>query len=85
MLFLGSGYVNEALFTFSRRGHFKLVHDGYTFHKRDSQTRTDGSVVWRCDLYRTPDIKCRALAVSKRFDSKEKVRFVGQHQHPSDQ
>lgn len=84
LFLLDSDFVHEALFTFSRRGHFKLVQDGYTFHKRDSVNRTDGSVVWRCDNYRTPDVKCRAIAVSKRFDTRERVKFCGEHLHPPD-
>lgn len=77
--------MDEAEFTFSKRGFFHLIHDGYTFHKRDSQTNKQGSIVWRCDLYRAHKNKCKAVAFTKTFDCIDRVKFLGEHNHPPSQ
>lgn len=80
--------MDEALFTFSRRGRLKLVQDGanqsvYTFYNRDGTTTDNNNTVfWRCDHFYMPKINCRATAYTERVDSKERVRFVGKHNHP---
>lgn len=83
--FLDSDFMDEAEFTFSKRGFFHLIHDGYTFHKRDSQTNKQGSIVWRCDLYRAHKNKCKAVAFTKTFDCIDRVKFLGEHNHPPSQ
>lgn len=74
------GFVEEAEFTFSRRGHFKLVRVGYIFYKREEGS--GGRVAWHYQHYATPGIRCRVTAQTKRINSQEKVKVFGEHLHP---
>lgn len=75
------GYNHEATFTISRRGHLKLVHNEYEFTKVRF-SKTTSTTAWRCALpHSFPQFQCDAKAFTKKFDSMQMLKMVGEHTH----
>lgn len=83
MCFSGfEGYEEEACFTLSMRGQFKLVHLGYGYTKMCTSTMS-GITTWRCALNQSyPHLKCRAKCYTRQVGVFQKVKQIGDHTHP---
>lgn len=81
--FFCAGFIEEATFTLSNRGQFKLIHDGYGYNKVNF-SNASGITTWRCSLNQTyRDLKCYAKAYTKQVGSIQKVKKLGEHTHPA--
>lgn len=69
-------FKDEATFTISRMGHFKLAHDGFTYLKL---RKVNDSTRWRCSRYHYS--KCRGKAITQKINSVEMVKAYGTHNH----
>lgn len=77
------GFDEEATFTLSNRGQFKLIHRSFGYNKM-SVSMQSGITTWRCALNQSyPDLKCKAKAYTKQFGSLQKVKIIGDHTHAS--
>lgn len=76
------GYIEEACFTLSARGQFKLVHMGYGYTKMCVSSVT-GITTWRCASNGSyPELKCRAKCYTRQVGVLQRVKSVGDHTHP---
>lgn len=77
-----SDFKDEATFTMTSRGHFKLLHGGFEFIKNGINKRGD-LTYWHCSTkYKS---HCKGKAQTRRIDTREMVRASGVHNHlPSD-
>lgn len=74
-LFLNTEFPEEATFTLSKKGHFKLINNGFCyikFMKSKNLTR------WRCSKYA---LECKAKAITKKINSIEMVKVYNPHNH----
>lgn len=79
--FLFVGFDEEATFTLSARGQYKLIHDNYDYNKMNFSTAS-GITTWRCGLNQSyPYLKCRAKAHTKQVGSIQKVKVIEKHTH----
>lgn len=75
------GFIYEATFTLSRRGHLKLVHDEYEYTKVRYSTST-GVTTWRCALpHSFPQFKCDVKAFTQQTGSSHMAKIIGEHTH----
>lgn len=76
------GFDEEACFTLSMRGQFKLVHSGYGYTKMCVSSMS-GITTWRCALNQSyPHLKCRAKCYTRQVGIFQKVKQIGDHTHP---
>lgn len=75
------GFDEEATFTLSARGQFKLIHENFDYVKMSvSQT---GITKWRCGKNQSfPHLKCKAKAETIEVGQIQKVKIIGTHTHP---
>lgn len=79
-ILFSKGFDDFAEFTFTSRGHRKLIHNQFYYNK-SCETKT-GKIDWRCALSHSyPTLKCRAKAVTTIRDGYEMLKIVGQHTH----
>lgn len=78
-MFLGSA--EEAVFTVTDRGAFKLIKNGYTYTKSTNTKRKSDYISWRCSLMKNHRYICKAKARTKKIGSIERVRFYDEHSH----
>lgn len=77
------GFDEEATFTLSARGQFKLVHKEFGYNKMSDSTTT-GMTTWRCALNQSyPHFKCKCKAYTRKFGALQRVKIVGEHTHPA--
>lgn len=74
------GYHNEAVFTMTRNGGLKLIHQNLEFFKFRTKNRS-GVTYWRCMKFSR--FKCKGKAMTQKIGLKEMVKFYGIHNHPS--
>lgn len=75
------GFDEEATFTLSMRGQFKLVHGGFGYNKMCASI-SSGITTWRCALNQSyPHLKCRAKCYTRQFGVLQKVKQIGEHTH----
>lgn len=72
--FLNVGFLTEATFTMSMKGHLKLVHGDFEYNKNYVKGEL---TYWRCVKRQ----QCRAKAVSCKFGQRSMVKFYGAHTH----
>lgn len=70
-------FTEEAEFTLSRAGQFKLTHQNHGFYKHS--VKPNGETFWRCDKYRIRN--CKVKAFTFKVGSKEMVKVFGSHMH----
>lgn len=77
--FIPLDFVDEAIFTISRKGKSKLIYEGYGYVNRSSHGSSNGCGVtnWRCELFGG----CKGKAVTKIIGSKQFVESNGTHNH----
>lgn len=73
-----AGFTEEAIFTMSNHGRFKLVHDDKEYWKISKNNETS---YWICSKYAKTG--CKAKARTRRFGQKEMVKFCNEHNHVS--
>lgn len=78
------GFIEEATFMLSKRGQFKLIHNGFDYLKM-SYAKSSGITAWRCRHNLSyPHLKCRARAHTKECGQIQKVKLLGTHTHSVD-
>lgn len=70
------GYHDEATFTLSNQGTYKLVCNDNEFTRH--RLCSDGSTYWVCSRRKR---NCKAKAHTKQFGSVEMVKYIGEHCH----
>lgn len=75
-----SDYIDVAFYRKTKKGGFKLVHNGYEYYK---QERTlDGIQAWRCiNFTGCQSAKCNVRAYTRNFGMVDRVRVNGFHMH----
>lgn len=74
-LFLKLDFPEQATFTLSKKGHFKLMNNGFCYLKfKKSKYLTR----WRCSKYAS---ECKGKAVTKKINSIEMVKVYNPHNH----
>lgn len=76
-----SDYEDEATFTMSLRGNFKLMYKGYEYIKRFDNLQ--GETNWRCCESRWE--QCKGKAKTKQIGLKHMVTSYRSHNHSSDE
>lgn len=71
-----SDFNEEAVFTMSLRGRFKLLAHGFEFFQ---SKRKSGITYWRCAECNR--LKCRGKAQSRQIGPKNMVKLYGEHNH----
>ena len=73
--FLFVGFIEEATFTLSNRGQFKLIHQGFGYNKM-SISAISGITTWRCSLNQSyPHLHCKAKAYTCQVGSTQRVKL----------
>lgn len=67
------------MFTLSKRGQSKLVHDEYFFTKIRSTKYID---YWVCSATANNKRVCPVKAHTRKFGNIERVKIIGTHCHP---
>lgn len=80
--FLFVGFIEEATFTLSNRGQFKLIHQGFGYNKM-SISAVSGITTWRCSLNQSyPHLHCKAKAYTCQVGSTQRVKLSDEmHTH----
>lgn len=71
-----SGFNEEALFTVTERGYFKLIHEGYEYTK--DRIKNDVTF-WRC--FRRRPLNCLAKARTRQINERNMVAITAPHNH----
>lgn len=76
-------FTDEAVFTMTSRGRFKLVHNGYEYTERTGARyakRQEETKSWRC--IRNRRYYCKGKAITRQIGSKQMIHVYGEHDHP---
>lgn len=70
-------YKDEATFTMTRAGKFKLLQGGYEFTKMKSNLQ--GHTIWKCS--QKSRLRCKGKAKTQQIDGREMVKLYDIHNH----
>lgn len=77
LLLFGTDFPDEAIFSLTNRGHFKLMHEGFEYIKNHT---TNTTTFWRCVQNRWK--YCKGKARSKQIGQLQMVAAYDAHNHP---
>lgn len=72
-------FKDVAIFTLSKKGNSKLIHNGYMYVKLRRKEENDGAR-WECTERRNH--QCKGKARTKKIGSKDMVQAYMFHNHP---
>lgn len=75
-----SDFPDIAFYRKTKKGGFKLVHNGYEYYKQDRNA--GGDQLWRCiNFTGAKSAKCNVRAYTRNFGLVDRVRVNGFHMH----